>query len=540
MSLLPRRRSLTLGGKIMLVGGMGVALAVSLGGAAWTIQTSNAAHTESLLTTSALRLQVADIGRYNADVSGWQVAYAWDASTVGPREAVAATSANRQGYLDVAEQLRAALEVVDVEAMTAQEREVFDRVSARWEDFFALDDAVVALYEQGTPEAKERADAMIVEETFAVYYDILDDTRRLDDALRARTDDELAVLQAEEHRIRLRMAVVAVVGSLVVLTTAGLVGLRVRRSAARLTTSIEAMASGDLTVDARVTSTDEIGRMAGALVVARRSLREALAEAGASAEAVATSAEQLAAANSQVASGSRGTSTQAGAVAAAAEQVDRSVQAIAAGSQQMGASIREIARHAQDAAQVAAQASGAAAATNERGARLGASSQEIGDVVKVIGAIAAQTNLLALNATIEAARAGEAGKGFAVVAAEVKELAGETARATEDITRRVEGIQVDTSAAVAAIGEISAVVSRIDDLQLTIASAVEEQTATTNEMARGAGEAASGSGEIAAGIAGIASAAGANASVVGQMSAAVDELARMSAELRTRLAGFAY
>src|SRR3712207_4671236 len=166
----------------------------------------------------------------------------------------------------------------------------------------------------------------------------------------------------------------------------------------------------------------------------------------------------------------------------------------------MGASINEIAQNAAEAARVAGTAVQAAEETTRTVSKLGVSSQEIGEVVKTITSIAEQTNLLALNATIEAARAGEAGKGFAVVANEVKELAQETAKATEDIARRVDAIQADTAGATTAISGIAGIISQINDFQLTIASAVEEQGATTAEMNRSVSEAATGSGEIAGSI----------------------------------------
>ena len=189
-----------------------------------------------------------------------------------------------------------------------------------------------------------------------------------------------------------------------------------------------------------------------------------------SADAVAASSEELSASSAQISASAEETSAQSGVVSSAAEEVSRNVATVAAGAEEMGASIREIATNAAEASEVAAKAVTAAATTTATVAKLGESSAEIGNVVKVITSIAEQTNLLALNATIEAARAGEAGKGFAVVANEVKELAQETAKATEDIARRVLAIQGDTTAAVAAIEEISSIVAQISDRQTTIAS----------------------------------------------------------------------
>jgi methyl-accepting chemotaxis protein len=214
-------------------------------------------------------------------------------------------------------------------------------------------------------------------------------------------------------------------------------------------------------------------------------------------------------------------------------KVSQNLQTVATGAEEMGASIKEIAKNASEAAKIATSAVKVAeTTTNATVSKLGESSTEIGQVIKVITSIAQQTNLLALNATIEAARAGEAGKGFAVVANEVKELAKETAKATEDISRKIEAIQTDTKAAVDAIASISEVINQVNGISSTIATAVEEQNATTNEMARNVSEAAQGSGEITNNIAGVAQAAESTSRGATDTQKAAQQLVETSAELR--------
>ena len=280
-----------------------------------------------------------------------------------------------------------------------------------------------------------------------------------------------------------------------------------QRKVGSILETVQMAAGGDLTREITVVGEDAIGRLGGGLKGFFENLRGSVRKMSGNAQSVGAASEQLNAISQQMAGNAEETATQATVVSAASEQVSKNVDVVAASSEEMLASIREISKSANEAARVARSAVGVADSTNHTIAKLGESSIEIGKVIKVITSIAQQTNLLALNATIEAARAGEAGKGFAVVANEVKELAKETAKATEEIGQKIEAIQGDSKAAVAAIAEISTIINQINDVSSTIASAVEEQTATTNEIGRNVSEAAKGTTEIARNITGVATAA---------------------------------
>ncbi len=301
---------------------------------------------------------------------------------------------------------------------------------------------------------------------------------------------------------------------------------------------VDAAGRGDLTRVVSVQGEDAVGRLGGGLSKFFATMRTSVSAIALNATSLGAASEELSAVSKQMTSNADETSTQANVVSAATEQVNRNIQTVATGTEEMSASIREIAKNASEAARVATSAVKVAETTNAVVGKLGESSADIGKMIKVITSIAQQTNLLALNATIEAARAGEAGKGFAVVANEVKELAKETAKATEDISQKIDTIQSDTRAAVVAIGQIGQIITQINEFQNTIASAVEEQTATTNEISRNVSDAARGSGEIAQNITGVARAAQGTSAGAGDTDRAATELSRMAAEMQRLVAQF--
>jgi methyl-accepting chemotaxis protein len=313
-----------------------------------------------------------------------------------------------------------------------------------------------------------------------------------------------------------------------------------KRKVETILVTVSAASKGDLTQAVTVSGQDAIGQMGEGLSQLLGNLRASIGKIGQTSITLSTSSEVLTSNSQQMSANAEETSAQAGVVSAASEQVSRNLQTVATATEEMSATIKEIAKNTTDSARFASEAVKVAHATNVTVSKLGDSSTEIGQVIKVITSIAQQTNLLALNATIEAARAGEAGKGFAVVANEVKELAKETAKATEDISRKIEAIQTDTKGAVDAIAAISKIINQVNDISTSIATAVEEQDATTNEMTRNVTEAAKGAGEIAKNIVGVAEAAKNTAQGAGDSQKAASQLSEMSSELRELVDQFKY
>ncbi|HXM60541.1 MAG TPA: methyl-accepting chemotaxis protein [Terriglobales bacterium] len=411
-----------------------------------------------------------------------------------------------------------------------EERHLYQGFRAEWDKHLAVKDRIGEFLRQGKEKEAGALSTSEGKSTYAAADQFLADDVELNIKGGADATKSAAATYSSSRYWVVGMLAGAITLGLLIATG---IARSLSRAALRMLATIQAVAANNLTVeDMKITSEDEIGQAGVALNGMKNSLHEMIQSIAGSALQVGSASEELNTTSQQITANSEETSAQADVVSKAAQAVSQNLQTVATGAEEMGASIKEIAKNATEAAKVATSAVRVAEATTATVSKLGESSNEIGQVIKVITSIAQQTNLLALNATIEAARAGEAGKGFAVVANEVKELAKETARATEDISRKIEAIQSDTKAAVDAIASISGVITQINDISGTIATAVEEQNATTNEMSRNVTEAAHGSGEITSNIGGVADAAQSTTRGATDTQKASQQLVETSAQLR--------
>lgn len=341
-------------------------------------------------------------------------------------------------------------------------------------------------------------------------------------------------VDADWHQAAFKAAVMTLASLALLLLVSTLVSRSIFRRLREIVERIHDVTrgEGDLTRRIPVTSGDEVADVARVFNTFIEQVQSIVSQVAESAQHVAAASEEFSSTSQQITANSEEATAQANTVSAATEEVSRNLQTVATGAEEMSATIKDIAKNAGEAAKVMGEAVASAKTTNEMMAKLDSSSGEIGQVVKLITTIAQQTNLLALNATIEAARAGEAGRGFAVVANEVKELAKQTAKATEGIGQKIATIQEDTKGAVEAIGAIGGIIDQINSISSTIATAVEQQSATTNEMSRNVAEAAKGSEAITQNISGVAQAAQSTSSSAHDSQKAAAQLAEMSTRLR--------
>jgi methyl-accepting chemotaxis protein len=435
-------------------------------------------------------------------------------------------AAKEQEALDRAR--AAAVSYGELDAVTEIETDLAAFNESMKQEFgtYATDRTVALVLANGPTRALRKGYEVAFSNAIVMAKDRVSATAANDEAVASRGRTILLVL----------LGLILLIGGAV----ATLLARAVSRPLVRTVAAIEAAADGDLSQRVVPSGNSELRRMANATNRMLSAIGAAMTTIAGSARAIAGNAAELTVTSEQLGTAAETASTRVATALEAANRINDNVRSVAAAGEDMGSTIKEIANSANSAAQVAGGAVMSADAARTTVAKLANSSSQIGSIVEAITSIAGQTNLLALNATIEAARAGESGQGFAVVAGEVKELARETANATEDITRQISTIQGDTHGAINAIDQIGIVIGQMNEYQTTIAAAVEEQSVTTKEMSRAAGDAATSTAQIVEDVASVVTATRETSTQLRETIRVAHALQEVSVELTGLVAGFRY